>query len=97
MSDTAFQDFYPDDLAHCYGCGRLNEHGLHVRRFWDGEQTVCRLRPRPYHTAVPGYVYGGFIASLMILPVFGSKGSRPPFVATVCSIRSLNSVFGTDM
>ncbi|MGD9253898.1 MAG: PaaI family thioesterase, partial [Holophagae bacterium] len=27
MSDQAFQDYYPDQLAHCYGCGRLNEHG----------------------------------------------------------------------
>jgi len=65
MSEQAFQDFYPDDLAHCYGCGRLNEHGHHVRSFRDGEQTVCRLRPLSYHTSVPGYVYGGFIASLI--------------------------------
>ncbi|MFA5896987.1 MAG: PaaI family thioesterase, partial [Thermoplasmata archaeon] len=27
----AFQDTYPDELAHCYGCGRLNEKGLHLR------------------------------------------------------------------
>lgn len=65
MSENAFQDHYPDDVAHCYGCGRLNEHGLHIRSFWDGEETVCRLRPSPYHTAVPGYVYGGLIASLI--------------------------------
>jgi hypothetical protein len=25
------QDLYPDDFAHCYGCGRLNAHGLHVK------------------------------------------------------------------
>jgi acyl-coenzyme A thioesterase PaaI-like protein len=65
MSTKAVQDIYPDDVAHCYGCGRLNDEGLHIRSFWDGEQTVCRLRPRPYHTAVPGYVYGGLIASLI--------------------------------
>jgi acyl-coenzyme A thioesterase PaaI-like protein len=65
MSEKPIQDYYPDDVAHCYGCGRLNDKGLHIQSFWDGEQTVCRLRPRPYHTAVPGYVYGGLIASLI--------------------------------
>ncbi len=26
MTDQrAFQDYYPDELSHCYGCGRLNE------------------------------------------------------------------------
>jgi len=65
MQQSAIQDFYPDDLAHCYGCGRLNPHGLHVRSTWDGEETVALLTPQPYHTALPGYVYGGLIASLV--------------------------------
>ncbi len=26
----AFQDYYPENVAHCYGCGRLNEHGHHI-------------------------------------------------------------------
>jgi acyl-coenzyme A thioesterase PaaI-like protein len=65
MSEKAFQEYYPDDLSHCYGCGRLNEHGLHIRSYWDGEETVCTFHPRPYHTAVPGYAYGGLIASVI--------------------------------
>jgi uncharacterized protein (TIGR00369 family) len=65
MTATAIQDLYPDDLAHCYGCGRLNEHGLHVRSTWDGDETVATLMPQPYHTAIPGYVYGGLLASLV--------------------------------
>lgn len=65
LQSPAVQDFYPDDLAHCYGCGRLNERGLHVRSVWDGEETVAVLMPRTEHTAIPGYVYGGFIASLV--------------------------------
>ena len=63
--DKAFQDYYPDDLAHCYGCGRLNEAGLHIRSSWEGDEAVCRFTPRPEHTAMPGYVYGGLIASLI--------------------------------
>jgi acyl-coenzyme A thioesterase PaaI-like protein len=65
MSEKAFQDYYPEELSHCYGCGRLNEHGLHIQSYWEGEETVCRYQPRPYHTAIPGYVYGGLIASLI--------------------------------
>ncbi len=64
-TERAFQDDYAEDVSHCYGCGRLNPHGLHVRSFWQGEESVCHFRPRPYHTAVPGYVYGGLIASLI--------------------------------
>jgi acyl-coenzyme A thioesterase PaaI-like protein len=65
MTRKAFQDYYPDDLSHCYGCGRLNEHGLQIKSHWDGDEAVCRFQPRPYHMAIPGYVYGGLIASLI--------------------------------
>lgn len=60
-----FQDYYPDDVAHCYGCGRLNEQGHQLKSHWEGEETVARFTPKPYHTAIPGYVYGGLIASLI--------------------------------
>ena len=65
MSPKAFQDYYPDHLSHCYGCGRLNEHGLQIKSYWDGDETICTFTPRPYHIAIPGYVYGGLIASLI--------------------------------
>ncbi len=61
----AFQDYYPDDVAHCYGCGRLNGHGHQIKSYWDGDESVAHFTPEPYHTAVPGYVYGGLIASLI--------------------------------
>ncbi|OGS50360.1 MAG: thioesterase [Euryarchaeota archaeon RBG_16_68_12] len=61
----AFQDYYPDESAHCYGCGRLNEHGLHIHSFWDGEESVARFTPREYHIALPGFVNGGVLASLI--------------------------------
>lgn len=61
----AFQDYYPDDTAHCYGCGYLNERGHQIKSYWDGDESVCRFDPEPYHTAIPGYVYGGLIASLI--------------------------------
>lgn len=65
MKTKAFQDFYPNDLAHCYGCGKLNEHGHQLKTHWDGEESISYFTPESYHTAVPGYVYGGLIASLI--------------------------------
>jgi len=67
MSDapSAIQDHYPDEFAVCYGCGRLNAHGLHVRTFLEGDEGVAAFTPRPEHTAVRGFVYGGLIASLV--------------------------------
>jgi len=64
-ADKAFQDYYPDDVAHCYGCGSANPHGHQLKSRWDGEETVAWFTPQPYHTAIPGFVYGGLIASLI--------------------------------
>ncbi|MFW6068884.1 MAG: PaaI family thioesterase [Chloroflexota bacterium] len=64
-NEKAFQDYYEADAAVCYGCGRLNEKGLQIKSYWDGDESVCHFQPKPYHTAYPGYVYGGLIASLI--------------------------------
>lgn len=61
----AVQDRYPDDFAWCYGCGRLNPRGLQLKTYWDGQETVTEFVPRPEHVAIPGFVYGGLIASLI--------------------------------
>ncbi len=61
----AIQDTYPDDVAHCYGCGSLNEVGHQIKTFPAGDGTVTEFTPEAYHTAIPGYVYGGLIASLI--------------------------------
>lgn len=67
MTEKAFQDYYPDELSYCYGCGRLNQAGLQIKSYWDGEtdESVCFFTPRPEHIAIPGFVYGGLIASLI--------------------------------
>ncbi len=93
------QDFYPDELSYCYGCGRLNEHGLHIQSFWDGEKSVARFTPRPYHIAIPGYVYGGLLASLVDCHGTGTAaaaayqaagrepGTEPPFRFVTASLK----------
>ena len=66
MSVTAFQDEYPEEYSHCYGCGRNNPDGMHLKSYWDGEETVCRHTLEPQHSGgFPGFVYGGMIASIL--------------------------------
>jgi acyl-coenzyme A thioesterase PaaI-like protein len=65
ISIEAIQDYYPDDVSHCYGCGKLNEKGYQLKSFSVGEETLARFTPKDYHTAIPGFVYGGLLASLV--------------------------------
>jgi acyl-coenzyme A thioesterase PaaI-like protein len=76
MNDRpAFQDLYPDRWSHCYGCGRLNTQGLRIRSFWEGDETVARVTPRPEETSLPGFVYGGLIASAIDCHSTGSAAA----------------------
>jgi len=68
----AGQDPFDDGRAlqyrlqvHCFGCGVLNAHGLHIKSRWQGDELVCVWQPRPEHIAFPGRVYGGTIASIV--------------------------------
>ncbi|MEJ2551575.1 MAG: PaaI family thioesterase [Anaerolineales bacterium] len=75
MPEKAFQDYYREEYSHCYGCGRLNGYGLQIKSHWEGDETVMRFIPEPYHIAFPGYVYGGLIASLIDCHSTGSAAA----------------------
>jgi acyl-coenzyme A thioesterase PaaI-like protein len=75
VNKKAFQDYYQDQLSHCYGCGRLNEHGLKIKSYWDGEEAVAVVEPKPYHIGIPGYVYGGLIASVIDCHCIGTASA----------------------
>ena len=63
---TAFQDCYPERFSHCWGCGKDNPRGHHLKSYWDGEETVARFTvPPEFSGGVPGHVYGGMVASLL--------------------------------
>ena len=67
----AFQDYYPENLSHCYGCGVNNKQGHQLKSYWHknsdngAEQTIAHFTPKEYHTAIPNFVYGGLLASLI--------------------------------
>ena len=65
MNGTPVQHQYNDDYQHCYGCGQNNPAGLHIETLWDGKEGTGTFTPKAEHIAVPGYVYGGLLASLV--------------------------------
>lgn len=73
--NQAIQDQYAPETSVCYGCGRLNQHGLHIKSYVEGEEYVCVFRPKPYHTAIEGFVYGGLIASIIDCHSTGSAAA----------------------
>lgn len=99
MKSKAVQDFYPTELSYCYGCGKSNEHGHQLKTRWDGDETVSHFMPKEYHIAVPGYVYGGLIASIIDCHGTGSAAlalykaenrevdSLPPFRYVTASLQ----------
>ena len=86
--EPAFQDQYAEDYSHCYGCGRLNPDGLQIKTHWEGDESVTRFLPRPYHTAIPGFVYGGLLASLLDCHGTGT--------AAAAAARALGRPLGSD-
>jgi len=62
---VAIQDRYPEDVAHCFGCGRENAHGHQLKSYVEGDEVVARFRPAEGQISLPGFVYGGLIASLV--------------------------------
>lgn len=53
MPRKAIQYYYPDRASHCYGCGRLNEHGLNLKSYWVDHEAICNFKPEPYLLSFP--------------------------------------------
>jgi acyl-coenzyme A thioesterase PaaI-like protein len=100
MTTKAFQDYYPDTYSNCYGCGKNNEHGYHLKSYWDGETTIAHFTPASYHTGgFPDNVYGGLIASVLDCHGAGSAaaaafkaegremGTEPPIRFVTASLK----------
>ena len=65
MEEKAIQDQWPEAFKTCWGCGDRNEHGLRIKSYWDGDESVCEWRAEPHHIAFPGYLNGGIIATII--------------------------------
>lgn len=90
----AFQDYYPDNVAQCYGCGSNNHHGHQIKTHWDGEETVTLFTPEPYQTSVPGFAYGGLVASLIDCHSTGTAAAAMSIVASTVSANGVITARG---
>jgi len=62
----AIQDCYPEESSHCYGCGRLNPTGHHLKSHLVNDEVVAQFTaPEQYIGGFPGKAYGGLVASLL--------------------------------
>jgi len=92
----AIQDLYPEDFAHCFGCGSKNSVGHQLKSYVDGKAVVAHFTPSPYHMSVPGFVYGGLLASLVDCHAMATAASSeivdnlaPRFVTAVLHVEYL--------
>lgn len=95
-TNSAIQDLYPDDFAHCFGCGNKNHSGHQLKSYVEGESVVAHFKPSPHHMSVPGFVYGGLLASLVDCHAMATAASSeivdniaPRFVTAVLHVEYL--------
>ncbi|MGH2531215.1 MAG: PaaI family thioesterase [Thermomicrobiales bacterium] len=53
------------DDHHCFGCGRLNPHGLRLQFFRDERGVWAPFTPDQRHEGYTGIVHGGIISTVL--------------------------------
>ena len=64
MDEQSLQERFAPRNA-CFGCGPVNEKGLRIRSYPQGDEVVCEWQPETYHEAFPGMLNGGIIGTLL--------------------------------
>ncbi|MCR5329709.1 MAG: thioesterase family protein [Lachnospiraceae bacterium] len=65
--EIAIQDTYGERFQHCWGCGAMNESGMHLKSYpdEDGEKCICKVTPPDQFTGgIPDNLFGGMIAMI---------------------------------
>lgn len=52
-------------IAHCFGCGDANPHGLRLTATHEGDVTVVAWQPSQAHAGWDTVVHGGLLATLI--------------------------------
>ncbi|MGD9045634.1 MAG: PaaI family thioesterase [Desulfobacterales bacterium] len=62
----AFQDELFCKGNVCWVCGNDNPHGLFIKSYWDGEESICTWKAEDFHTAGwPNVLNGGIISGVI--------------------------------
>ncbi|MFX1483360.1 MAG: PaaI family thioesterase [Promethearchaeota archaeon] len=65
MTTRAIQDEWLERASLCWGCGRNNPQGLHLKSYWNDDETVATFVPDEHHLAFPGILNGGIITTII--------------------------------
>ena len=58
-----FQDHMPGNV--CFGCGAENHHGLQIKSYWDGEESISIWHSKEKYHGWPSLMNGGIMATLI--------------------------------
>jgi acyl-coenzyme A thioesterase PaaI-like protein len=58
------QDHYAPNSI-CFGCGPINEKGLRIKSYVEGELVKCDWKAQPHHEAFPGILNGGILGAIL--------------------------------
>lgn len=64
LGKIILQDFYAPNSI-CFGCGPINEKGLRIKSYADGDLVKCDWKAQPHHEAFPGMLNGGILGSIL--------------------------------
>ena len=62
--ELSLQDKYAPN-GRCFGCGPINEKGLQIKSFVDGDKILAEFMPQPHHEAFENVLNGGIIGSVL--------------------------------
>mgnify|MGYP001801926232 CR=1 FL=1 len=65
-----FQDFMPGNI--CFGCGKDQTEGLHVKSYWEGEEAVCVWHSQEKYQGWKNVLNGGILASIIDCHTMGT-------------------------
>src|SRR6188508_1213932 len=63
MERSIQETYSPEGI--CFGCGPMNEKGLRIRSFVEGDEFIAEWQAEPHHQAFPGMLNGGIIGALL--------------------------------
>ena len=69
-SPKIFQNNMPGNV--CFGCGRDTKDGLHVKSYWDGDDSICFWKPQTRHQGWKGIMNGGIITTIIDCHTMGT-------------------------
>ena len=65
--DTQNKKYFQNHMHEnvCFGCGINNDEGLHVKSYWDGDESVCTWQSEEKYHGWSDLMNGGIMATII--------------------------------